>query len=446
MAVDYAALFAAVGEYIQRTNDYVGLYTDLDTDYSEIASDLSSGDFSDVLEGELTRFTQMKTGVLAWIGANVTKSQALLVHRVNVLEELDLPYGSTLVAVLDAIINDMNVESESVDANTVTNGSVTELKDNTNAGVVVLGKGLDGVTSPMNGVAASRHYWGVDSELAGVTDDMYCVCVADKDSGATAENERFQIGGGPVQANGRFSWEDYGSGVGPTTSPVQVNSVIDNFNFDDFSVTDTPDSWTIDAGVATTNVLESADVYFTGGSALQFLGDGVTASIQVSQVGSWQAGKRYCVAVYVKGQAGIAAGALTIQLEGTGYTAGSSEKISMNAAALAAATSYGLQYFFVNIPLEVPSDLKLVIKVTGTLTTAKSVRFDYGGMAPVVYHNGIHVNVIAGSDYFVLGDKYTWTTTNDGEGIVQTYFGKALKVQLPSDAGGSETIADSVAT
>jgi hypothetical protein len=96
--------------------------------------------------------------------------------------------------------------------------------------------------------------------------------------------------------------------------------------------------------------------------------------------------------------------------------------------------------------MEVPSDLKLVIKVTGTLTSTKTVSFDHGGMAPVVYHNGIHVNLVSGSDYFVLGDKFTWTTTNDGAGVVQTYFGKAHRFQLPSDTGGAETIADSVAT
>lgn len=446
MAISYANLFAAIGEYIQRTNDYVALYADIDTDFSEIKSDLQSGNFSDVLEGELTRFDTMKTQLLGWIGQNTLKTAALLTHRVNVLQELNLPVGTDFNSVMQALIWDMLTTSNSVDASTVTNGAVTATKNNTNAGVVVLGKGLDGVSSPMSGYQASRHYWGVDSELAAATDDMFCICMTDKDNGGSADSERFQIGGGPVQSFGRFSWETYGSGNGPSIYPVQSQSIISNFSFDTFTVTDTPDDWTVDSGTVTTHIKNSADVYKSGGAALQFLGDGAQATIQVSQTPTWTAGRRYCVAVYVKGEAGIAAGTLTIQLEGTGYTAGASEKITMNASALAAATSYGLQYFFVNIPMEIPSDLKLVIKVTGTLTNAKSVRFDFGGMAPVVYHNGIHVSVISGSEYFVLGDKFTWTTTNDEAGIVQTYFGKAHKFQLPSNAAGAETILDTVAT
>lgn len=445
MAINYPNLFAAVGECIQRTNNYVGYYAELDTDLSQLQSDLQSGSFLDAAEGLVTRYTQFKGQVLNWIGLTIATAAQVLTHRVNVLEELNLPYGISQDAVLQAIIKDMIANAESVDQSTVTLSVVTEDKDNTNAGTVLVDKVLDGINQPAAGYPANLDYMGLDSELA-IDDAMFAVCTIDKDTGGVAGSEQFQIGGKPAQANGKYSWEEFGSGLGAAMFPAQANSVISNFTFEDFT-SDVPTNWTLDAGTAATTVLEDTGTVYGGNggtSALRFKGNGAQASQQVSQTGSWQAGRRYLVAVYVLGDATIAAGALTIQLEGTGYSAGSSEKITMNAAALAAATSWVLKYFFVNIPKEVPSDLKLVIKVTGTLTNNANVRFDYGGMTPVAYINGHCVAVVAGSEYFVKGDKFTWTVTNDGAGIVQTFFGKAFRCQLPSD--GTPTIADTVAT
>ena len=447
MAVPYSDLFASIGEFVQRVYQFTGLYSTLDTYLGEIQGDLVSANRYDVLSGVDSQFNTFKGNIQGWCDQMVFKVNQLVTHRDDVLEELNLGGFSSVQSVLAALIADMNDNSESVDASSVTIGSVTESKTNGTAGTVVTGKVLDGVSKPGLLYAANPEYVGVNSELALTSDTITIQCLTDTNNGGQEDREQWSVMGKPTTP--AFHWDDRGSGPGQSITTLNSYSLLSNLDFETFTVDDTPDSWNIDYGSAGSNVYEETASVHHGDAALRFKGDGATGTIQISQTvstGVLTPLKRYCVACFVKGQASTLAGTLTIQFEGTGYSAGSTEKIELDATALSAQTSYGLEYFFVNIPAQIPSDFELVIKVTGTLTLNKSVYIDRMAFGPVSWHNGIHFCVVGGAAKFVKGDKFTFTVTNDDAGVFQKFFRDAYGVQLPSNGSGSETIADSLAS
>jgi hypothetical protein len=345
--------------------------------------------------------------------------------------------------VIAAFAKAMVDATESITPNTVTFGGVTaSLVHASSGGYAYLDKVLDGVTSPHPGYPVIPAHVGLDSELA-LTDSMSLVCVADSETdGLTEGQEQFQWNGKPT-AGHNYHWLDYGSGTGPVVTPIQAGGLMLNMEFQDFT-SNLPDSWDLDTGTVVTHVDDDTSNFQRGDTSLKLTGDASLAAIQISQTNtSFVPLKRYAVGFWVKGNAGVSAGTLTIQFEGTGYTAGSTEKITMNAAALAAATVFTWKYFWVNMPAEIPDDFELVIKWTGT-PSAHSIYINGGGMQESTYFNGHTVMITAGSDPFIRGDSLVYTVTNDYAGVFQTAFAKTLGIQLQSD--GSPTQADSLAT
>lgn len=444
MAVNYTNLFTGVGELVQRTTEYVAIYSTLTSGLSEIETDLESIGRGDIFSGMPDIFDGFRNSILGWIGQINSKANDLLTERQSVLEELHLN-TTDIQGVMAEMIRDMNDNLKTVKANSVTIGAITEDKVNAGAGGLMIDKKLDGVSPPHQTFAANWEYNNVDSELAE-TEDMFVQCLADSHSDGQAEgSEGFQVFG-QVPVADRFSWESFGSGAGPSLTPIQGGSILVNMEMEGFT-NDIPDGWTLDAGTAATNVTNSTATFHRGEESLRLIGDAATATIQISQalpISIVQPRKRYVVGFWIKGQAGTSAGTLTIQLEGTGYTAGVSEKISLNSATLAAmGGSFSWQYFYVTMPDSIPDDMELVIKWTGT-PSAHSVYIDGGGMAAPVWHNGVNFAMYAGSSEFIKNDRWTFAITQNDAGVFQKWFRKALGVQLPSS--GAPTISDSLAS
>jgi hypothetical protein len=197
-------------------------------------------------------------------------------------------------------------------------------------------------------------------------------------------------------------------------------------------------------GAAGSTIDDETSAIWGDAKSLKFLGNASLAAIEITQpMTNLEPGRRYAVAFWIQGTTGMSAGTLTIEPTGTGYTAGATEEISMNAAALAAQTTFGLEYFFFTAPDDIPEDFALSIKLSGT-PSAHAVYIDTGAMGPVVYHGGVHANIVRGKDKFLKNDRIRVAVSNNEAGVVQTYFGKAYLAQLPSS--GSPSIADTVAT
>jgi hypothetical protein len=107
-------------------------------------------------------------------------------------------------------------------------------------------------------------------------------------------------------------------------------------------------------------------------------------------------------------------------------------------------TTWGLRYFWINMPTVIPSDWKLLVEITGTFSNAVACYFDSLSLAEVVYHGGLGGAAVAGSTRFIVGDTFTAANTNDGAGVIQEFFRKWYRFQLPSS--GSPNISDSLAT
>lgn len=446
MAVDYTAVFGMLGKLVKAVNGITPYYAELDTLRSGIETEFSSESRFDLLADVPANWDGYKSNVLGWVQSINAKAAQLLTHRDLLLEQLPVGSGSSLQEVMTALIADMLANSQNIDVNTVTVSSVTTSSTNASVGELIVDTTLDGVSSPGNGFPASEGYYNLTSELAD-DDTIIVKCVQDSETGTEEGHEAFIWYGKPTRP-APYHWQDYGTGTAVQITPLNSYTYVTNGEFEDFT-SNVPDNWTLNYGTAGSHVFEETSVVKRGTSCLKFTGDGAQATIQVSQslasvVGRLVPLKRYCLAFWMRGTSGTAAGSFTAQLEGTGYTPGASETLTLNAAALAALTGWVRKAVHITMPREIPDDLKLVLKVTGTLTNAKSVYVDGLAFGDVVYCGGVNVAILAGEDKFLRGDTFTFTTANDDAGVFQTWFRKAFGYQLPSDA--TPTISDTLAT
>lgn len=436
--------------FLQKTDA-----TDLDTDLAAILNTfeaMTSGAPALMVEG-------FATGVEGWKGEHAGRRETLaglaltrLQDRVTILDELGLT-GTEAADILRALIIKMREDTESVDASTVTIGSTTAAGSNTGSGTVLTSAYLDGVTSPGSGAAgvfaAHPDYNGQLSQLAVPSETMRVVCTADSFADGETEGDEVFAWTGRL-ADAQHGYASEGTGDAGTLTPINGGTlnILSNGDFETWE-TNIPTGWTIVAGTATTHVIQEntgADVYH-GAYSLQYTGDGAQTSMEVKQPVSptvLQAGKRYCVACRVKASATIAAGALLISFEGSGYTAAASEKIAIAAGALP--TAWTLESFFINLPDIIPSDWALVIRWSGTPTNAKSLWVDDIAFAPVSFAGGIGAVVVRGAVPFIRDDYFTFTVANNDAGLFQKFFRQVFGVQLPSDAAAGETIDDALAS
>jgi len=429
--------------YIDRPN----MQTLLDA----IETALNTSGRHDVLNGVNPTFEVYRDTLVGWASELSGKVDERLGHKSTILDELIGAGSFTDVQTLLGLIHrDMVDNAQDVLLSTVTIGAVSADGGNTGDGTVETDKVLDAVSVAFAGGSPVVDLRDVDSELAVTSETMSLTCVVDEDTDGVPAGEEVFLWEGEQAPNSPLDWRNEGSGVSLEIPTLNSHSIIANRNFDSFTA-NVPESWDLDNGTAGTHLVQestAADV-FRGESAVRFDGDGAQAEIGISQTIPLRAltpGKRYKLTCQVQGQAGIAAGTLTIQFESpsSAYTAGASEKITMNAAALAAQVAYGIESFFFTVPVTIPDDLELVIKVTGTLTTAKSVWVDSLAFGPVEWGGGVSVVISAGATQFVRGDRFTFTVVNDDAGVFQTFFRKRYKTQLPSAA--SPSIAENLAS
>lgn len=452
MALDYTDLFEDVGKLVKYYNAFAGDAQALSTDVDAIQVAFADEHQEAAIEG------LRDSAEDNWLNEYVGRRETLAGYAANRLADRDsvlveiAAISSDLGEVLSKLIEQMTADSESVNASSTVIGTVTANGGNEGDGTVLVTTLLDRATSPGTraGVSFPSHhlYGDLESELT-VTETMAVRCTADSFAdGQTEGAESFSWEGGIADSqHGVETTEGSGNIGGIQAIHGQVAQFLTNADFELFTTTDTPDGWTLDAGAVTTNIKEATGSNaYHGDSGLNFLGDGATTDIKISQAiaaASLTAGKRYCVTCRVKADASVTNGDLTIQLEGTGYTAGSGEKISIAAGSLP--TSWTLASFFVLLPEELPSDLALAILWDDTPTSAKNVYIDDIGFGPVNYGGGLGIVAVRGASPFVREDRFTFTVTAT-EGVVQKFFRRVFGVQLPSDDGGSETVADSVAT
>jgi hypothetical protein len=437
-----------VKHYNQFKEDAVDGSTGLDADKDEILDAFQAADQDLALDGLIQAYERWKAEYGSRRALLAAFALARLRDKVSVLDEIGASSGDPQ-ELFRKLIEAMDEDSATVEASSVSVGSVTADGDNAGGGTILTTKVLDGVTSPgaINGVVFPPQvkYLGHDSELCAPSQNFTLRVVADSFHDDLEEGNEEIVWEGKLPDDAHGIGED-GSGFIATIQPVHATTLqhVTNPDFEDFTA-NVPDDWTVVSGVAGTNILEAGLANAAHGSeGLQLKGDASATAIEIMQAipkANVVARKRYCVTVKVKKDSATT-GTLTIQFEGTGYTAGGSEKISVAASSLS--SSYELKHFFVTMPALIPSDFRLVIRWNGgTPGSSERIYLDDLGVGQVYYGGGVGLVAVRNDNPFVREDKFDFTVTNT-EGIFQAFFRRAFGVQLPSD--GSPSIADSLAT
>lgn len=409
---------------------------------------------SDRVTAHTEAIETLRAGIEATRVELAAATEVRILDQVSIIEELDLPSTTDLETTLDRLRERMVADSETVKANTVTLGSVTANSLNDGNGTILVSKVLDGYNRPGEFFPADREYLGLDSELCAESETLTVCCTADSQTSGRQEGaEAFKVYGGVQNPADCTPTPYFGAGVQGSGSSVDTfivgahsGTLISNPGLESWSSASPPviDSWTLSSGTNDTHFKRSITTEkYRGTYGGQFLGDGAQATIQLEQampISRLKPLGRYLVTIRYKASSTIAAGTFGVIFTGTGYTAGGSESISIAPGSLA--TSWTLQSFWVNMPAIIPTDLTLVVKVTGTLTTGKSIWFDDVYVQAAKYFGGVAIGVVHGSNRTCVDDRWSFTVANDEAGRIQTFWKRKFGRQLPS--AGSPTISESL--
>ena len=439
MSFDYATLFTDLGKIIGKANSYQTMAgTTLPTDRDAIGTELYP--FLVVTEKLQPAYDQAQNGLVTLRQTLGYLHNLRLQDNTTVLAPLSL-ISPELTGIVRALWVQMAADSQTIKQCSVTLGTPTGAGTNAGNGFAFVSKVLDGVTQPGSGMMAVQQYNGVNSELCVTSETMILQCTSDSEvDGVPEGSEVFSLQGAANYPP--LSWQAEGSGKGPSVTCFnRDDSYLNNKDFENWS-SNTPASWTLTTGAA--QVSKETTNFFRGSAALKFLGDGSTALNlnQSMSVSRFKARKRYFVAFAVKASAVPAAGDLLVQFTGTGYTAGSSEKVSVAHGSLT--TAWVIYHFWINMPTVIPPDLALSVTCTA-VESGKSIYLDSFVLTPAVFFGGLNLALVAGSSRWLRGDSITWTVANNNAGNFQTFFRRWLGAQLPSAGGGGETINDALA-
>lgn len=456
MSMDYTSANSGIFTHLGKIIKYFNLYrsqptdasTGLDADRSAIISALHGGNQDLAIQGITAAYQSWKLGYVNRRSTLAGYVLARLQDPSSVLNQIGAA-GTDPRSILSALFGQMLLDSQTVQASSVSLGAVSAAAANAGNGQVFTTTVLDGYSSPGGqgslAYPAMPAYKGRNSELAVPSETMHLVASTDGAQGSIPVT--FTWNGQPSDVNGQYGISAEGSGlIGSVTEIHDATApYLSNADFETFTTPNVPDSWNIDSGTAGTHVKSNSNLSNVthGLRSLNLVGDGTLATIQLSQAppaGALSAGQRFLVSAQIKADALISAGTLTVKFSGTNYTPGGGESIQIAPGSLP--TSFQLNHFFVTMPASLPPDMKLVVQWSGTPSSGKNVYIDDIGIAPVSYGGGVGVAVVRGTSPFGAGDSFSFAVTNT-EGVFQRAFRQLFGIQLPSSS--TPTIADSLA-
>ena len=362
--------------------------------------------------------------------------------------EIDTP-AVKLGDILRDHVEQMLIDSKEVQKNVVAVGAVSADANNEGDGTVVVS-----ILDPLTGTNNERVQPA----------DWRLVCRSDSfDGGRTPGSEEFELQCTKRGTIGRVRVKHAESGS---------ENRISNSGFESWDLgTLPPDDWTLGTGtLANTHVLKETSILGRGLVSLEFNGDATLATLELKQPETAWAGygstvrvkpkKRYLLSARIKTD-GIAAGdTFTMQLSGTGYTPGATEKIAIAGASTVDWTYYSA---VILLPKAIPSDLALSITLAGTPPASTHVYVDDVCFQEMTFFevDGIALAVFRGQSDFVASvqqDYFTFATTNDYAGRFQTFLTQrtnefttdrrlwpSLNQPWPSDVAASAEYAEAKA-
>lgn len=375
-------------------------------------------------------------------------AQDTLIKMVNddtILSSLTVPAAMTI------LISQMTANSETVLANTVSVAVTTGASNIGTAICIASVKGPDG---------KNREY--VNNET------IVAMAATDSQGGtATAGSEQWVAAGELSQSNPlAFDWP-LGSGASNSYTSQDAGAGVGylaNGDFEDWTVANIPDNWSIVIGTAGGTVFKESTLIFRGTYALKILGNGSELTC-LKQLFNQSSGSGtsfnllpntvYAFNVWLRMSSVPSAGTIVFELTDSAGTIINNDQGVANRATkalTAATTSYAPVSGFFQTPRVLPTTtpFNLRIRLTVALDNAKSCYLDDIVLVPGAefYQGGPYIAIIPGATATVIGDFFNVAVANNWGGgfqkVFQRYYGMTqLGMQLPSATSGN-TISEAL--
>ena len=447
------------GGVFTRLGKIFGMMSDVRTHMSDIETEIADvqGAYSAADSWMVASLVAAKEARIAQAGGVMNDLRAIAIDTLVEMCWADSQTGVSgilprkdLESALLYLIRDMDAAVASVNLNTSSVGSPALGAGNTGTGKLVVS--VEPTNLPTPNVATMSNVRNEKLEVR---------CIQDAQGQAILKGaETFEIRGLAAYDNldRRFP---AGSGVRQSISCVSASidaggvgqNMLRNTDFENFTTANVADYWTTVTGTAGTHFGQETTTYLRGASGFKMIGDGTVLAEVRQQLGSTagtpaqiQAGRLYCLAVWIRHSTGSGAGNVRIQLENAAGTAISGTTIDTTSAV---GTSFTHKTIVFRAPNVLPSTVYVSIEQSTALAAAGVMYIDELCLVEMVQiaPGGCAITMFAGATDWVIDDRISVKTDNDGLGLFVVYFDIAFNMYekglfLPQAA--SETINDNL--
>ena len=447
------------GGVFTRLGKIFGMMSDVRTHMSDIETEIADvqGAYAAADSWMVASLVAAKEARIAQAGGVMNDLRAIAIDTLVEMCWADSQTGLSgilprkdLESALLYLIRDMDAAVASVNLNTSSVGSPALGAGNTGTGKLVVS--VKPTNLPTPNVATMSNVRNEKLEVR---------CIQDAQGQAILRGaETFEIRGLAAYDNldRRFP---AGSGVRQSISCVSAaidaggvgQNMLRNTDFENFTTANVADYWTTVTGTAGTHFGQETTTYLRGASGFKMIGDGTVLAEVRQQLGSTagtpaqiQAGRLYCLAVWIRHSTGSGAGNVRIQLENAAGTAISGTTIDTTSAV---GTSFTHKTIVFRAPNVLPSTVYVSIEQSTALAAAGVMYIDELCLVEMVQiaPGGCAITMFAGATDWVIDDRISVKTDNDGLGLFVVYFDIAFNMYekglfLPQAA--SETINDNL--
>lgn len=385
--------------------DYPKEVADILTTYDGASNNIRSA-----VKNLLSQLTSLQSGHNAMLTALRTAAQTDLIESFHADDPLPVKDVETA---LKRLIKQMKTATTRYVASNTISASTTSTSNTGTGAIVASVKDSDG--TPLENILAE------DLEIT-VT------------STATAGSETLRLRGEAAQTDKlHFSWPE-GSAADTSITAIDASGTankLTNGDFEDFTVANTPDGWTIAVGAAGTDILSEASTVYKGSKALEFDGDASTLSQIYQAITSAQVASRtpYCVNFWAKVDVAPAAGALVIDLhDGSNViTDEAGNNITTTIDLTTLGTTYVAKQLIFSLPEPLPSTMRLRIRLSTALSSGSSLFIDHMALAAMTKIG----NTPGHTPYVAAFSGATNWALDDGTGT------KVLKIAVANNRAGA---------
>lgn len=428
MAIDYdsgAGLFDKLGPLVRVINLFeefeVGtLQTKLTAIYGKLET---ANEYDDRARQLFYAIDAEEKGSLrSWKQDMLALIQPILTQEMSEAENF---FSSDIDELLKYLIFCMNRDSETVDGSTITiTGPAAGTPTPTGDFSVVASKYASTVQNADSSSQENGIIWGNPYQI---------VCVNNTVSGA----ESFQVRGAlPLAGRTDPAWQNAGNAGRLNIISSISNTLLTNGGFESLNGAGTTfANWVIGTGAYTTDIVRDTTPY-RGTYNCKFVNNAkITQTLAVDTLKPWT---KYLITYKAKKSAAGSDGTLKVGFTGT---TGLYSQVTINSGLT---TTYAIYHHFFNTGADPGAIRDFIIERTSGTTA--NVHIDEVTLTSITPIHGLGLAVIAGSIDPALDDLWNVTAVNNAEGVFMHFFGRWYDTLLPGNTGGTETIADTLAT